>query len=178
MARKPVPRWVPGLSDQLDEAGRGAIARVVADQPERQRAHVVGLRVRRQAPFGVDVFGSPCIRGARREVFEALCVAVVPEQPTDPRHQRGGVVEERGRHVTLIGLPLATARLEPLAPVEARVPQVGLVGCRIRLEPCARSGNGTSALRARRTPPIAPSPARARRARRRRDRSGTSSTGP
>ena len=168
----------PGLSDQLDEARGGAVAGFVVDQSERQCAHVVGLRVRRQAPFGVDVFGSPRIRGARREVFEALCLVVVPEQPADPRHERRGMVEERGRHVALIGLPLATARLEPLAPVESRVPQVGLVRCGIGSSRRALRRNGSSAPRARRTPPIAPSPATALRARRRRDRSGTSSTGP
>ena len=95
-----------GLSDQLDEARRGRVAQLVGDQPERQRAHVVGLRVRRQAPFGVDVFGSPRIaRRASRGLRSALPSSVVPEQPADPRHQRGGVVEERGRHVALIGLP-------------------------------------------------------------------------
>ncbi len=166
------------VSDELDEARRDVIAGFVVDQSECQAAHVVGLRVRRQRPLGVDVFGSPCVGGARREVFEALRVVGVSEMPADARHECRGAVEERGRHVTLIGFPLAVAGLEPLAPVEARVPEVGLVRCGV--------GSGRRALRrtvrarrrGRRSPPIAPSPARALRARRHPDRSATSSREP
>ena len=176
VARKPVPRWVPAsrISSTRRAGGR---ARAVRRGPDRTPARARGWPAcpASSVPSASTYSVRHASRARRRELVEALGLAVVPEQPTDrgqrARRSGGGTQSRRdpGRPSRRLA---ATRRARATRPSGSRVSHryaswgagSGRAVTRARVRYVA-------ALRARRTRPIAPSPARARRARRRRRRS-------
>ena len=154
-----MPRWLPAARTSADEVARrpaGAARR----GPARSGAPgQVGLGVRARRGRRSSRYSA---RQASAHVRAQLGVAgggrVLAEQRGDPRGVPGRPGEERGGDVALVGrdegreVARVLARHQPLAPVEAGVPEVPLVRPRLRrTAPPGRGGARSTAIRSARS---------------------------